>query len=582
MSLRLAILISATLVFGGCSGDPELFVSIEAGDNIGTIDQLEIEIYKEDSSSPFFRYAVGISGRVLPQTVLLKPGGSSATNVRVHVVALLRTEVVAEGDTFAAFPSSGREEVKVLVRTGCTGLSCARLQGCGDDNQCDLRCTSDIGCQTLGCAQAMSSCRLEGGSNICRGMGADLDADGARDTFCTFDLAANDCDDTSAAAKEGGTRACGAARDHDCNGRVDELELCASSCDSETTSVTASQAYPVGTTTTDTARARLIAAVRPSPEAGSQILITATDTSIATYKLKLLDPTPLPMRIQEEDIGVRVNQVFVWGSVIAAATDGGLLLLRVSADGNLEFLGSELPIPTGRDTHLFAVTGERHGNRDILWVSGDQSVGLAAVDITQPDAPKLLGATAGNSSSSLARVSGGTLAVVAGADNTVLYYPDSSPTDPRPMTPVDLNSTLALMPNVTAIAVQPGRTLTGGGTEGEIVALGFSGTTGTGELRLYERTGTTFMRRATYTGTASIVNIYLDAGVVMMATASGAIRAIVRGPGAGELSSIEGFLPGPSGGVLTSLWGFAPGPTNSPYAVAAIDDQIRYVTFSCN
>ena len=567
--VRRARLLGLPLVVFVClaacgEGSGELLVRVEPRGDVGAVDQLGVSVHSDDDAVPLVERRIGGLDGPLPQSFLLLSGArTSGATVRIHVDALSGPNIAAAGDALVTIPATGRAETIVGVTAGCAGVSCPRLQSCDSATAtCDGACATAAACTSLlGCdATAMCSIAAGAATGSCAGRGADADTDGARDARCAIDpdhtSAAADCDDTSSAARPGAVRTCGAGRDNDCDGVVDELELCASACVGAGAIVVSEQLQ------VDTgSEVRSVGGLRASGS-GYQLFV-AGPTQIQAYSIaRGVSPVLLSTHGAED-----VRQITLAGPLLAAATGRGLVLFSVAQTGELSPLGPPLAVPPGNPQPLLAVTIAE----STAWLGGT-GFGLAAIDVSNPEGPRFAGFVDGPPAPTVVRAEGGVLAATIDPAHSVLYYPAPPRAAPNPS--VDVSSDLEASGTVvTAIAVQPPRAAI---EMREIVAIATGGT-----LRTFERTGSMqYERRDEITGLAILAGLHLDEGTLLYATTSGAAGAVVRGSTAGALSTTRVAEPRGTEEELAGFWATT-SVDEQPVAVAGLGTVARIVFFSC-
>ena len=555
-----------------CGDDAELLVRIDVvGGAAASADGLEVAVFGSKEVRPLVTRSIAIPDG-LPQTLLVVIGsGTRGEHVRLHVEALAFGQIVAAGDRVLRLPDGGRSETTVTLEEDCAGVRCDGLQACvAADHTCDGSCADDGACtRLLGCA-ASSVCVKNAGSAIghCQGMGADADMDGRPDGRCPLEESRDDpdradCDDTLAASSPGEAARCGGARDHDCDGRVDEAQLCASACGPGSISIAAEQAAQLDTGATITA----LGAIRS--EVDGTLIVAGGEDAVRTYYVTDLAGTP--RLISAVTVG-EVHQLYLIGPELYAATDDGLEILALDREGQLTRLGDPIVVNRATPALTAVVVAE-----DTAWVSGP-GAGLAAFDVGHVETPRLLGVAAGPAATSLHRIAGGVLAIPATASGAnLLSY--GAPPRGAPGPAVDLSDVLGLDERlVTAVTASPGRS---GAGEQEIIAI--AATDGAaGEIHLFERLGSSvFEPRGGISGLSLIAGLHLDAGTLLYATASGATGAIVRGADPGALSEVSANEPRGAERDLRTFWATADTTSDQPVAAVGLGSVVRVVRFTC-
>ncbi len=585
------------LAAGGCdcSGGGTVAVEIQAGAGFagasltpGEVDGVALAVFGESDRSPLMVSSrQGFSGG-LPHTVVLRAGpGTAGRRIRAHAVVYKRDLRVAEGDAVVGVPATGRATEVLVVEPACLGVICPRLQSCvaaadaGSDagadagpdagadvapTGCDGRCFTNDGCLHLGCDDSMAVCN--GATSTCTGRGADSDGDTHLDRLCVIsDRTADDCDDTSDAARPDGGTACGARRDHDCNGIVDELEYCATCSPARPSPSTA---MGMGRELQTLASAGAVLAVtgrieEPAPFAVEPFVVVGTQSSVTSISLAT--------QTEIDSVGApAVHQLFLDGSVLAAATDEGLLLLWVDRSGHLAPAGPPVAVPAERPGPLRSVLVLDR----TAWVSGD-NVGLAAVDILDLEQPLVRKPVVTSSPDAPAAVSlartgagaGSAYGILAASDDRSplggLYFylvstalvPMASPTRVPLSCPEARAFAVVLRPDVTMMI------------EKAVVAVTC---TSDDRIVVVQRSFNDWSVTSELPGVASPRWLYVDQGLAMFATSTGGLVAF-DDAGSGHTYFLGGAPP-------TAFWATTL-PGGEVRAVLGYGDRIRIVEIPC-
>lgn len=569
MSVLRVGLVLLAFSLAACGGRTDVRLTIDAAADVQDVEALELEVFLEQERLPILTRRLPVESG-FPTRLRLLPGvQTSGRFVRIHVDAVASGKLTASGGGVVRVPESGRNEVLVTLRAGCKGVLCPGLQTCdAATGSCDGTCRADAACSSLmGCSPDARCEVMEPGSlGQCTGGAADADGDGASASSCPFasQVQSPDCDDRSRQAKPGAERSCGATRDHDCNGVVDELELCSSACTG------ASSLDGQVTHRLDTGMpVRAIAGARQI-EQGWQVFVGSSE-AVRAYRITGISEGRRTSSVQVQGL----RDVAMSGSLIAAATERGLQLISISGQGELTHVGPPIGMPARDPQPLSSVAL----SEDTVWVSG-QGLGLAAVDVTRPSAPRVLGGRDGPSAVSLVRLRGRILAATTDANRSMILYPAGPRVRPEPGQ--DVSAQFEVQGHgVTAMAAVPGRMSM---QEDEVVALGLKPRQGGGNsrIRLYERIGSqTFEPGADNSQFVTTTGLHLDEGTLLFRTRSGATGLLLRGQGVQFDDSVPAeTVPRDNEEEPGGFWG----TTDSggrPVGMAGLGTVIRIATFAC-
>lgn len=602
MHRRLAPLLLAASVATGCFGAREVVLTVEASDEVGVVDQLVVEVHSEALVGPHTTHTTAPFMGLPQSLVVLGPEDPARETIRVHVRGLRADRVVGEGDAVVTTDGSARVEATVRLEVGCLGVSCPRLNRCDPARgACDGTCVTDDACaSSFGCP---ADARCERGPDevvgSCRGTAPDADGDGAPGARCAWlpETEDGDCDDTTALADR---PICGDGADHDCDGRADELQLCASSCGAgaEVMGCFADVASAARRAECPEDRARLtwhhdrtvigVAGVRESAGSGIGIVVAEPDG----VSHLVLEPRGVVNVVSTVEIP-GVTAALVQGPLVAVASSRGLELLAIDDGGALRPIGDPVDVGPSSALALFDET---------VWVGG-LIHGLVAVDVSRPEAPRVLGRVDGPEPRHMARLADGVLVASAERPDELLLYPAPAGAPPGP--PVDVTDDLVPSSGRTAqrsfrlvdAAVQPSPE--GSGAPSWVVISGRDLTSPGPFLTSYafdpaREDGRRFDSACDLVGPepeeACVVRdrslaleVHLDGGLLTYVTLSGAVGALPRGPtGLGFDVSREATVPAPAPeGPPVSAAAITTTEAGRSLAVVARERAIHLVLFGC-
>jgi hypothetical protein len=535
-----------------CASPGDVLVEV-VGAPSSSVDALSVEAYLADGEGPVRRRALGPADG-LPQRFLVRIGDETraAGAFRLVVHGYRDDALVASGDVRVA-PDATTATVE--LSEACRTVACPRLQGCAPDRAaCDGACAEDADCAGLvGCAEG-ASCDEGGadGRRACVGSGADLDGDGALDARCPLGRSNLDCDDTERLAGLGQPDRCGALRDHDCDGLLDELQLCPG-CDSAELVLGPARVIPLG------APVRAVAGPRPALD--GDVLFAATPTEVVLVAISSDGTAEVLGREPAND----PRDLFLVGPLLAAATRDGLALFEVTAEPSFRRLGAPLPVPPTEPVALAAVAVAR----GTAWVSGD-GVALAAVDVDDPANPRFLGMRRGPGASVLAPFAGGVLAngAAPGAPplRSFLAEPQSAPGEPIEV-PAPAEAP------VTAIAVRRAREGVERGAVGLAVADGRLGA-------VEQLPGGTFERRDEAGLEGAVAGLWLDEALAVAVRRDARVLVLPRREAPGTFGPPTLDAPLPEVDAVTDV-DFSSGPGNAPRLVLGSTDAVVLVELRC-
>jgi hypothetical protein len=278
------------------------------------------------------------------------------------------------------------------------------------------------------------------------------------------------------------------------------------------------------------------------------------------------------------------QQLYLFGPLLAVATGNGLVLIEVGDGGALSRIGATLEIPRGAPSPLLSVLVAQ----DTVWVSGD-GIGLAAVDVTHPEVPRLVGWVEGPAATKLARLEGSVVALTTDPVEQLRVYP--APARGALQVGRNLTEDLGLAEGavVTAMATAPGRS--GVPEEGELLAIAFRDPGDRAPVRLYERESSDRYVARDETDAFVLVNgVDLDEGTLLVSTtgldaegrpAGGAAGVVIRGPGPGELTNVTRTQPAMGERDPRAFWATTTDAGN-PLVVIALRRVLRVVELSCS
>jgi len=193
----------------------------------------------------------------------------------------------------------------------------------------------------------------------------------------------------------------------------------------------------------------------------------------------------------------------------------------VSADGGIARAAPPVRIVEGAPLWSVALQG------DVAWVSG-AGLGLAAVDVSTPSAPRTLGEPAGETGAGqLAWTAEGILAVTAeGSARVLLYAVDGSG---KPEAPEDVTAVVAPGGgDVHALVAREGRA----GIDAAEVVVAAGRNDGTPFVHLLGLEGSLSSEQVV---AIDAVGLHLDEGALLYATSGGDVGAVLRRPDAAGL-----------------------------------------------
>lgn len=550
---RLLALVALVALVTACGEDAGVLVRVEA-DGVANVDAIVVEARGAPPRELLARRRIRVGG--LPTTVLLATGpATSGERIRVHVDAIAGGVIAGSGDAIVEVPPRDQIEATVRVAGRCAGVVCPAFQSCDPSGACDGACTVDDECTgVVGCAPT-SAC----GGGTCALAAADADGDTERDARCPVAPGGTDCDDTASGARSGGTAFCGPARDHDCDGRLDELERCPTACGAPAIT----EIDVAGVEVEAPAELRALGGARIERE--QLLAFAATADAIVSYELSASGSVGLTEIARVPAASVR--QLFLVGPLLAAATADGLLLVAVDENGALQAAGAPLAVPPHDPRPVTAVLVDG----GVAWVSGE-GIGLGAIDVTRPASPRWLGGQEGPAAFTIAPLSNGIITASADPARQVVLYPIAEG-ERGPEPGQDLTAAFADAGVVTALATEAGTAA----DPSEILAVASAGTSA-GVLRVFQRSAAArFDITAEATGLALIAEVRLLDGVLIFATSGGTVGAIQRS-GAGMLGDVRTTWPA-ADARLGGLWATA--GAMQPQAIVAAGSSLRVVALSC-
>ena len=545
-------------LLGACASDRDLLVEVRGAPSLA-IDQLSVEAYEGASVGPIARRSLGPAPQ-LPQRFWVRLGDETREggDLKLTVHGYLEGELVGSGDIRVPM---GASTATVELTESCRGVTCPALMVCESERaSCDGACAEDADCaELLGCSAEATCARGAGdGLGTCAGEGADLDGDGALDARCAIGASTLDCDDTERlASPTPDTPRCGALRDHECNGIVDELELCPG-CGTAELVFGTTHSVPLG------APVQAVAGPRPTPNGA--LVLAATASEIVLVPILADGTNGTVVRVPATD----TRDLFLVGPLLAAATRDGLALFEVTNDANIRALGPPLPVPALDPVALTAVTVAR----GTAWVSGD-GVALAAVDVRDAQNPRFLGHRAGPMATQLVPFAGGVIGNVAAPGAFGLHMfaaePARAPGEPVPVPLFEAGAGEAAVTALVARTPRPGSGETGvvvmAAAAEQISVLDRSAG---GELRLRDQVA--------LDGLASA--LWLDDALAVVVMRDGRLLVLPRGAEAGALEAptFEGKMPRID--AVTDV-DVSTGTGNGPRLVVGSGDAVVLVELRC-
>lgn len=575
------LLALGAFLWGACDQKTAVILEVVGSEDLSDVDTLIVDVYAANSDVPLPLLAgrqQSVTG--LPSRLEVLAEQTAGSTVRFRVTGLTAGLPRAAGDRLFQLPAGGSARETLALTPQCASVACLRLQQCNPLDTaggCDGTCLNSEECSgLLGCAPESSCDRVADAElGVCSGTGVDADGDGAGDARCPLQAAGGDCDDTSSAALPGAPARCGAGRDHDCDGLVDDLGACATACDFVVNNVSSEpQArvldVPLGGVITALATPRNDQA---SLGLGQTVIYAAVENPGEQNQTRIIrvviDETGNSAPEESGQLSLpgaaRVNQLVLAGPLLVAATDGGLLLVLIRPDGGIQAAGPMFPIlPGGVPSKLCCVAVE--GNT--AWVGGD-NLPLAAVDIGRPQAPQLLGFAGGTSARpprSLARVQSGVVAATGlsafspgddpqpTGEPLLLFYDAPGGARPGEATPLALDPPEDALDPQTAVQ-RASLVASQRGTPERVAVAASVGSSNRAHVLLLTRNPARgfVIDPAFENQVATPVAIHLNGGFLMAATLSGAITVttperggvpatVARGGATGELASFAATL----------------------------------------